>query len=119
MLIDTHIWLWWGNGDAALDAKSKALLTQAKETGIYVSVYSCWEVAKLAEYNRIALAVSVGEWIAKALTLPGVRLAPLTVPIILDATNLPGEFHRDPADQILVATARVNGWPFLTWRVQS
>ena len=49
-----------------------------------------------------------------ALTYPGARLVDLTPEIIADSTNLPGSFHNDPADQLLVATARVLDIPMMT-----
>lgn len=76
-------------------------------SGLDVSVISCWEIAKLVEYGRLALACPVEEWMGQALGYPGVQLIPLTPQIAIESTKLPGNFHRDPADQITVATARV------------
>lgn len=73
-----------------------------------VSIISCWEVAKLVEYNRLDLPSPVQDWIDKALQYPGIRLLNLTPRIVVEATQLPGNFHRDPADQLIVATARVH-----------
>ncbi len=74
---------------------------------------SCWEVAKLVENNRLALSLAVDEWLTAALAYPGVQLLNLTIPIIVESTKLTG-FHRDPADQLIVATARIYGCPLLT-----
>ena len=49
-----------------------------------------------------------------ALSYPGVQLLPLTLDIVIESTRLPGEFHRDPADQLIVATARLHGLPLMT-----
>ena len=75
---------------------------------------SCWEVAKLVEYGRLELGCSVSDWIEQALAAPGVVLIPLSPRIALESTMLPGPFHRDPADQLLVATARVLGCPLMS-----
>ncbi len=72
-----------------------------------MSVISCWEVAKLVEVGRLDLDRPVGEWLAQALAPPEIRLIELTPQIAVTSTQLPGAFHRDPADQIIVATARV------------
>jgi PIN domain nuclease of toxin-antitoxin system len=56
----------------------------------------------------------VAEWIEQALAYPGVRLLYLTPRIAVESSHLPGTFHRDPADQIIVATARIRGCPLLT-----
>jgi PIN domain nuclease of toxin-antitoxin system len=67
------------------------------------------------EYGRLRLDRTVGLWIgAPALAHPGVSLVPLSPEIVVESTQLPPPFHRDPADQLLVATARVLGCPFLT-----
>lgn len=85
------------------------LLEQNEETGLGVSIISCWEVAKLVENNRLTLPTPVEAWLEKALQYPGIRLLPLTPRIVVESTELPGDFHRDPADQLIVATARVHG----------
>lgn len=68
---------------------------------------SCWEVAKLVELGRLDLDRPVQEWLALALAPPEIRLIELTPRIAVASTQLPGPFHRDPADQIIVATARI------------
>ncbi len=67
----------------------------------------------MVEYNRLILSCAVDEWLESALAYPGGQLLNLTVPIVVESTKLIG-FHRDPADQIIVATARVFGCPLLT-----
>lgn len=81
--------------------------------GLGVSIVSCWEVAKLVEKNRLVFSCSVNEWLEAALAYPGVQLLNLTLPIVVDSTQLSG-FHSDPFDQIIVATARAYGCPLLT-----
>ena len=78
-----------------------------------VSIISCWEVAKLVENNKLVLSCSVSEWLNDALAYPEVQLLDLTLPIVVESTQLVG-FHRDPADQIIVATARIYNCPLLT-----
>lgn len=109
ILLDTHIWVWWVHGDSRLRTASLDLLKEHEASGLGVSVISCWEIAKLVEYKRLDLPTSVEEWIEQALLYPGVVLLELTPRIAVEATQLPGSFHRDPADQLIVATARVHG----------
>ncbi|NOZ05724.1 MAG: type II toxin-antitoxin system VapC family toxin [Chloroflexi bacterium] len=107
IVLDTHIWVWWVHGDKQL-TKTQASVIEANETnGIGVSAISCWEIAKLVEYGRLELPCVLKEWFEQALNYPGIRLLELTPEIAIESTQLPGEFHRDPADQIIVATARV------------
>ncbi|MEM7533565.1 MAG: type II toxin-antitoxin system VapC family toxin [Chloroflexota bacterium] len=114
ILIDTHIWIWWMTKDARLSAKTKQILLSHLSHGIGISIISCWEVAKLVSLGRWAFSVSVSEWIDASLKHPHVELLDLTPQIAVESTVLPGAFHRDPADQILVATARVYDLPLLT-----
>jgi PIN domain nuclease of toxin-antitoxin system len=114
ILLDTHAWVWWVHGDDRLGGQGKEAIDRAEEEGLGVSVISCWEVAKLVERRRLELPHPLAEWIALALAYPGVRLLELTPAIAIESTRLPGDFHRDPADQILVATARTHGAPIAT-----
>jgi PIN domain nuclease of toxin-antitoxin system len=109
ILLDTHIWVWWVHGDSRLSKSSMNFLKQHEASGLGVSIISCWEVAKLVEYKRLDLPSAVEEWLEQALRYPGVRQLGLTPRIIVESTQLPGSFHRDPADQLIVATARVHG----------
>ena len=70
---------------------------------------SSLEVAKLVERGRLKLPMPTGQWLHAALAYPGVKLLELSPDIAADACCLPGEFHSDPADQIIVATARNHG----------
>src|SRR5437868_410851 len=114
IVLDTHIWVWWVHGDSRLTNQQNQWLQQYESQGLGVSAISCWEVAKLAEYNRLTLPCPVGDWLKQALAYPGVRLLELTPEIVVESAQLPGAFHRDPADQIIVATARVHGVPLVT-----
>lgn len=75
---------------------------------------SCWEVAKRIEYGKMQLSRPVAQWLSLALRFPGVHLLPLTPQVAVESTQLPGTFHRDPADQMIVATARVYACPLVT-----
>lgn len=114
IVVDTHIWFWWVQGNPRLPAAMQALLDSSEQTGIGVSAISCWEIAKLVECGRLLLPCPVQDWIKQALAYPGVRLLDLSPGVCVESTQLPGEFHRDPADQIIVATARVFDAPLLT-----
>lgn len=114
ILLDTHIWIWWVHGDDLLSEEHLELLQEYESIGLGVSVISCWEVAKLVEYQRLSLPCRVDEWLEQALVYPGIRLLDLTPQIAIESTCLPQPFHRDPADQIIVATARLYDCPLMT-----
>ena len=114
IVLDTHIWVWWVHGDERL-TRIQVEVIEANETDVIgVSAISCWEIAKLVEYGRLELPCSLEEWFDDALSYPGIHLLELTPEIAIESTQLPGEFHRDPADQMIVATARVYGCPLVT-----
>ena len=114
IVIDTHIWVWWLNNDSQLPAKHKELLRVEESNGVGVSVLSCWEVAKLVERGRLALKGGVSVWMKRAVARPNTNLLALTPEIAIESTQLPGTFHKDPADQIIVATARIYDAPLMT-----
>ena len=105
--------MWWVHGDAHLPERYNTYLALHEAQGLGVSVISCWEVAKLVEYGRLTLPCPVAEWLDQALAYPGIRL--LEPHLDHCGINpLPGTFHRDPADQLIVATARVYTCPLVT-----
>jgi PIN domain nuclease of toxin-antitoxin system len=112
IVLDTHIWIWWVHGDTQLPPDFRASIDAQPEIG--VCAISCWEVAKLVEGRRIHLPGSIDQWLRLALSYPAVILLPLSPEVSVESTRLPGVFHRDPADQMIVATARVYDCPLLT-----
>jgi len=114
IILDTHIWVWWVHGDEHLTKAQCQAITANESDLIGISVISCWEVAKLVEYDRLQLPCPLEEWFDQALRYPGVQLLALTPEIAIESTRLPGEFHRDPVDQMIVATARLYGCELVT-----
>jgi len=114
ILLDTHVWLWFVDDSDRLTKKHRQLIAERQKDGLGVSVISCWEVAKLTEYGRLKLACAVEDWMEGALSLPGIRLIDLTPTVAIASTKLPVPFHRDPADQIIVATAQAYDLDLLT-----
>ena len=114
ILLDTHMWVWLVSDDHHLVDSHLRHIAAHEASGLNVSIISCWEVAKLVELGRLELDRPVLEWIESALRRPGVQLVELDPPIVVESTQLPGDFHRDPADQLIVATARILNCPLLT-----
>ena len=108
VLLDTHIWIWLLNGEKQLkDSKALFYINQAaKESRLRVSAISVWETGMLDAKGRIKFSMDCLDWVKLALSAPGISLVPLTPEIAISSTRLPGEFHGDPADRIIVATAR-------------
>jgi PIN domain nuclease of toxin-antitoxin system len=86
----------------------------ARKDRIVVSAISPWEVALLVSKKRLSLDGDVMDWMRSALARPGVRLAPLEPEIAVASARLPFAMHGDPADRILVATARRLGATLVT-----
>ncbi|MEM6803561.1 MAG: type II toxin-antitoxin system VapC family toxin, partial [Bacteroidota bacterium] len=84
------------------------------ENGIGISAISCWEVAKKVEIGKMKLDRDIKEWIEMALSYPGIQLVNLSPEVLIESTQLPGNFHKDPADQMIVATARLLDIPLIT-----
>ena len=115
VLLDTHVWVWLMLGDNRLGSANRRMLERAAPDGrLRVSVISVWEVAMLEAKGRLTLAADCESWVRAALAAPGIQLAELTPHIAISSTRLPGEFHGDPADRLLIATAREGGAALLT-----
>ena len=114
IVLDTHVWIWWLHGHSRLSKAHATLIQENEEAGLGVSAISCWEVAKLAEKGRLHLSLPIEDWMPLALGYPGIEVIPLEPRIAIESTQLPPRFHDDPADQIIVATARLFGCPLLT-----
>ena len=114
-LLDTHVWVWWHMSPQRLSREVRAILgAPARYDELLLSAISPWELAKLVDRNRLTLSCDVSVWIEAALDMPKLRLVPLSPEIACASTRLPPEFHDDPADQIIVATARAEGATIMT-----
>ena len=90
-------------------------ITQASRySGLYLSSISLWEITMLESKKRIIFSTDVTSWIKEALSAPGLHLVQLLPEISIDSTRLPGNFHGDPADRIIIATARFLKCPLIT-----
>jgi len=116
LLLDTHCWIWAQLG--LIQQLSRAALQSIKdaerEGNLRISVISIWELAMLENRGRVALPMNIRNWVEQALSKPGIAVAPLTPEIAIETVHLPGELHGDPADRMLVATARVLGARLVT-----
>lgn len=109
IVLDTHALIWWANGDARLSRPARKAIRDEQPGGVVaVSAISAWEIALLVSKGRLALTMNVDTWLSAALALPGVRLVPVTLRVAVQSTRLPGAFHPDPADRMIVALARVH-----------
>lgn len=114
-LLDTHAWVWWLTEDRRLSRRARSLIaSRLAEQDLWISLISVWEVAKNVEKKRLVLDRPVSEWLDEAVTQPGLGVWELTRPVLVQSCELPQPFHGDPADQMLVATARHHGATLVT-----
>ncbi len=108
VLLDTHIWIWLINGNKkSISAKCQSFLKNAViYSNIKVSAISVWEVGMLEAKGRLHFSIDSLSWVNQALNAPGISLAPITPEIAIKSSRLPGVFHGDPVDRIIVSTAR-------------
>ena len=106
-LLDTHVWIWWQVNPKKISKKVMSLLSNpARYEALLLSAISPWEFCKLLEKGRLGINCDPEKWLTAALEMPKLRVVPLTPSIALASTTLPEPFHTDPADQIIVASAR-------------
>jgi PIN domain nuclease of toxin-antitoxin system len=113
IILDTHIWIWWVSNNSRLNPAQESHIAQHQSDGLGISIISCWEIAKAVETKGLQLTLPVEDWLNSAIAYPGIQLLPLTLAIVVESTRLQG-FHRDPGDQLIVATSRIYNVPLLT-----
>jgi PIN domain nuclease of toxin-antitoxin system len=117
LLLDTHIWVWLSLGTSSVfgPAVQKRLEAAGYTQPLHVSIMSAWEVAILAAKGRLNLAMPTQAWIEQSLSHPAMRLVAFDDPAIaVESNELPGNFHADPVDRLLVATARISNFTLVT-----
>lgn len=116
LLLDTHVWLWWllGQPDLATRERNALDALAAAGTPPALSVISLWEAQMLAAKGRLRIDVPLTHWLPTAAAAEVVTLLPMDVAVILALDRLPAGFHGDPADRIIVASARAHDLPLAT-----
>ena len=115
IVLDTQALLWWLHDPSRLSAAARKRIQQA-ESGecMLVSAISVWEIAVKCRLGKLALPMAIDAWYQQAEQYPGITFEPVTPADAIGSTLLPGEFHSDPADRIIVAVARRLGTPLIT-----
>lgn len=115
VLLDTCAVIWITRGDPLREPAASALPAgSAAGTRSFISPITAWEVGVLAARNRLALALDPLVWFERACAFSGVSLAKMPPAVLIASTRLPGAPPRDPADRILIATARTFGYALVT-----
>jgi PIN domain nuclease of toxin-antitoxin system len=114
LLLDTHAAVWLSQGTELSPNVQQRITAERNRDGVYLSAVTVWEVGNLVRRQRIALGITLADWVNSFFDLGGFQTIELSVEIVIGAANLPGSFHDDPADRFLVATARDLDIPILT-----
>jgi PIN domain nuclease of toxin-antitoxin system len=115
ILLDTHIWLWLLHDPSQLSQVAQAAIeSEESKNGLLVSAISVWEVAVKSSVGKLALPLPIDEWYQLAQTHSGIIIEPLSPIDAISSTQLSDDFHKDPADRILVAIARRYDIPLVT-----
>jgi len=104
VLLDTHVWIWAFEGSERLGTSARAVL-QDQETERWVSPVSTLEIARLIEGGGLVISCRLAEWIEKSIGDLSMKSQEVSHEIAMKAYQLPGSFHRDPADRLIVSTA--------------
>ncbi len=119
VLLDTCAVIWLGTGEPMAPRAVEAMLAAGRGEGMLVSPVSAWEIGLLSRPRSAGrpgmhFLPDPKTWFSRFLAGPGIRSCPLSPDIAIDAVYLPGDFHADPGDRLLVATARSLGRPIVT-----
>jgi PIN domain nuclease of toxin-antitoxin system len=114
IVLDTHIWVWWNHNDSRLTTPHHEAINRERPHGLGVCSISLIEITRLFTQNKLILPCPVQEWFNIALAQEGVLLLSITPQIAIDSYSLPGNFHKDPADRIIVSTARMYDVPLVS-----
>jgi PIN domain nuclease of toxin-antitoxin system len=115
LLLDTHVWIWFMLANPELSISERTTINRAAASGrLRIAAISVWEAALLASRGRIVLGQPMGQWIERAVSARGLSIEPLLPRVAIEGSALPEAFHRDPADRMIVATARVTGAILMT-----
>ena len=113
-LLDTHVWIWLLDSPERLSRPAARAIQAGANEALAISAISAWEIARKCSLGKLRLSMTSRVWLEKASRAPGIHLLPMSPEIAWESCNLPGQFHRDPADQLIVATARIHGLSLIT-----
>ncbi len=117
IVLDTHALIWWVDDDAQLSDRARKAIKKeiSSDAGqVLIATITAWEIALLVDKGRLTLTMDVKDWIDTVAAIEGVRFVPIDNDIAMQSVKLPGEFHLDPADRMIVALARRLSTPLIT-----
>jgi PIN domain nuclease of toxin-antitoxin system len=114
-LLDTHVWVWWLTPGSPLSSVERAALdTKAGRRELFLAAISLWEAQVLHAKRQLELPLRFADWLDRAADARMISVLPLSIEVVLALDALPASFHGDPADRLIVATARTHAMPLAT-----
>lgn len=115
VILDTHILIWYVEG-IILTKHQIDIIDEAKSNNkLFISPISIWEIAMLANKGKIVFSMDINDWINNVISIPGINVAELSIPVLVLSTSLPNYEHKDLADRIIMATSRSCGFHLMTF----
>ena len=112
LLLDTHVLLWWLDGDERLIPTARSLVAD-ENNEIFVSAASAWEISTKVRIGKLPGAVEVAARLPQIIVSQGFKALSITIDHALRAGALPGP-HRDPFDRMLAAQAQAENVPIVS-----
>ena len=114
LLLDTHVWWWALNEPKKLSNKAHKIIRENPPNQRAIASISMWEFAMMVSTGKVEIRIPAELWLDQAISQTGLEVFDLNPRIAAESCNLPGDFHKDPADRIIVATARINELTLVT-----
>ena len=113
LLLDTHVLVWALESPEKLGSRCRALLKSPDNT-LFVVTISAMELAQLVWARKLSFRGTLESWFRRGCEALDVKILDIDLPTALLSYSLPGEFHKDPADRLLVAAAIQHGYTLVT-----
>jgi len=114
ILLDTHVWWWALNEPKKLSNKAYKIIKENPPDKRAIASISMWEFSMMVKTGKVEIKIPTDQWLDQAVNTTGIEVYDLNPRVAAESCNLPGEFHKDPADRIITATARVNDITLIT-----
>ncbi len=115
IVLDTHAWLWWLHEPSKLSPSADKLIQQEQLSGaLVISTISVWEIAVKIQSGKLSIPMDINRWYELARSYPATVIEPLSPLDAIASTLLPGDFHKDPADRVIISLARRLAVPLVT-----
>lgn len=114
ILLDTHAWFWAISEPERLSSEALKTIMEAEPGDRGIAAISIWEFVMMVTRGKVQINTTLDQWFKRAISDTGIIVFPLSPQVAIESCSLPGEFHKDPADRLITATARVHELTLVT-----